>query len=485
MSLTALVSPGCTLLGLDSGHQFSRELRAEPEVVAWILADTCRAQIPGTDSRFSDARVQAYREDSGAYRLHFRHQAAGSYRVASNGRLHPSDLHSEGELLLFNPGAFTAAPTASSPGNSGAELLIRIEPHPLGSRIRIDCSEDELLLSAADSARENLRLLESCAEGLSLAAAERWTALATLMSAENRRLEGLQVPVHAQTKAVVKWYLASAYREQGENHRARAEMANCLRLQPGLEAARSMLIDLDQRLNRSPAALRGMQRRIASRPSSLTSYMLESRFRKLQIDEEDFKDKEGSEDLAHRVRSAIEDGDFAAARAWLDRCFANEPASSRVWRLQVELNRATRDYRDSFTTGLAILASEEVGADEILETCLDGLRLGDAVLGLRHLARNWRRVQEARPRKAERVLDRLLAEIEPELATRVLAMERVPELLAPELGALAGKPDVDQGSLRLYAELVELRVRGSGEESGSEITRRPGFQNAPGVAPAK
>lgn len=485
LSLAALACSGCTVLGFGADHEQSREVRVEPDVLAWILADSCRALIPGTESRFNDARVQVYQSEPGSYRLHFRREEDGSFRVATNGRIQATSLRCEDDLLFFNPGIFVPDEATRSCGAAGPELLIEIEPHPRGSSLRMEWTADRLLDAVAQTVLEDLRMLESCATGLGLASTKNWSALASLMSQEDQRLKAVQQSAHALPHAVIKWYLATAYLQLGKHMSAREEMAGCLLLEPGLGEARSRLIKLDSRLNRSPAALRGMQRLIASQPSSLASYMLESRFRKLQIKEEDLEHHEGSEDLAGRVRSAIELGDFSAAKAWLDRCFAHDPDSDRAWRLKVELARASREFRDAFSAGLAIIASKEASADEVLETCLDGLRLGDPVLGLRHLARHWARVQSEKPRKSERVLERLLSAIKPSVATRVLAMERVPELLGPELSALAANPSGEQGGLRLYAELEQLRLGDPNEDPRADSAQRPGFQNAPGVAPAK
>lgn len=480
------LSSGCTLLNLGDHSQRTLVVQQEPRVVAWALAATCRELMPGCYPAQGHPLILQAAE--GSYRLHFSRPETGPFRVAANGTISPARLVLTGDALNYIPGEFQAIPQEVSCGRSENRLRIRIDAHRQGSLVEITWRGSAGILQAVDDRiADALRLLEACTISMELAAAEDWPRLQEYLGRVDANLCAGPASQSCTLAAPLHWYRSLTHQALGFTLTARTELSHCLDLDPSLGSIRARLLQMDSRLSKSPEALRNLHTMLNDGRLGLASHLLAGPFNRLRAEFDSADESNRSMQVA-KVARALDRGDLPSARSWLDRCIAEAsgPCSEQLWRLQVRLLRAAGEYRSAFTAGLALRMTGNDDPIAILDCCQDSLQLGEPSLGLRLLARNWADLHRREPKASERTLRDLLKAMDPLLATRILVIERTQGLTDPSFLALLEDSGLGANS-KLLLSLVGKR-RPLGEPrllSPNEFGRQPGFENAPGVAPAR
>lgn len=472
---------GCAL-GPPGSAGFERRARGvDAATVAWALAELCRDEHPATDPQ-RGGPVPVLAHDDGSFTIHIARLGVTSpYRCAMDGRLTEPmpELRADGALVLAPP-TFRASATKTRAPGSRDFLEIVVRPAAADSdcpSVHIEAAGDAAsptLLSRLEAAVDALRVGCEAAEWLAAANPREAAAATTALLDEfdHRGITGLGVlmaPIHAQ--------LAVARTAQGDLARARQSLSLAMRAAPQCAALGRSVAALDERLARTDAS-NALLEQLASDPRGGATARIAA-----GAPERTGEPSPGHSTkarIAHReARRRLHFGDVEGAAAWASR--ALEHAGDPTLGLDLELARARGDHRTAFVLGVEQLARFGFDPELVLGMADDAAAYGDAAAGVRLLARHWNELEREAPTALRNSADRLAAHAGIDLTARIAMTERCRALSTRVLDPLA-RADVPRELAR--NRLASLRRRVTAP-APSPMILDAGFENAPGVTPAR
>ena len=472
---------GCALGPRSHTGLEHRAQGVDTATVAWAMAEPCRDEHPATDPR-AGGPVPVLAHADGSFTIQIARLGIGSpYRCAMDGRLtEPTpELRADGALVLAPPTFLAAGTRTRAPGSSDF-LEIVVRPAAGESRsphVHIETAGDAAsptlrarLEAAMDALRVGREAADWLAAGNPKAAAAATAAL--LEELDRRGVTGLGVllaPIHAQ--------LAAARTAQGDLARARQSLSIAMRAAPQCAALGQRVAALDERLARTDAssALLGQ---LASDPRGGAATRIAAGTPDRVGDPS--RGRSTTARIAHReARRRLHGGDVEGAAAWASR--ALEHAGDPTLGLDLELARARGDHRSAFVLGVEQLARFGFDPELVLGMADDAAAYGDPAAGVRLLARHWNELEREAPRALRSSADRLAAHTGIDLTARIAMTERCRALSTRVLDPLA-RTDTPRELAR--NRLASLRRRVTAPAPWP-MRLDAGFENAPGVTPAR
>lgn len=491
-----LLTGSCIVFGTPVPRQkLALTIAVAPSTAAYLIADLVRRQIRGADPLPASTSAPILWQGGERYTVRYSRHGDDGFRVFLNGRITPParpTLTAEiGPCPLQGCRFVAAGVYTGSPLIADRELYIEVQPCLLaggipGCRVEgyLEGLPDQgeipaairLVLGAAATIRDTAALLRD----------RQFRAVEQRAAAAVALLEAVGHDGRAFLLSRLLCHRAAAAVARGDLVAARVFLGRALDHDQRLLAARYWLFTTDKRL----ANLHQARRNLSMLAHSELDESLQSRAQAGLMKNLRNQRRRGDPKLfEQRAREALEKWDLAAAYAWARQAIGTGSTSPEIQSILARVHGLRAEHQLAFEEELVLFRGGLDQPQLVARMAERHLALGNAPAGLRLLALNWNQVLATDHAGATALLERLLREIKPELACRILVSAGTPGLAKVQLQKWRATGDANEAAIPLLERVPALRAQQ--QETATRPPRpagpepRTGFETAPGVQPRR